>query len=158
MKNLFKSLFYSVVLGLAVMVSFTSCDKDEEVDPVAAEKALLMGKTWEITSFTSEKNSATFEGIMAMASSMIQFEYTFSKANVYTLSLVSFGIPTPMTGKWSMSDDAKTLTLDGQVATIDKLTATELQLTVNQEYFDSMEINSGTTLETGRITMVMKVK
>lgn len=157
MKNLFKSLFYSVVLGLVVMVSFTSCDKDE-VDPVAAEKALLMGKTWEITSFTSEKNSATFEGIMALATSMIQFEYTFSKANVYTLSIVSFGIPTPMPGKWSMSDDAKTLTLDGQVATIDKLTATELQLTVNQEYFDSMELNSETTMETGRITMVMKAK
>lgn len=139
------------------MVSFTSCNKDE-VDPVAAEKALLMGKTWEITSFTSEKNSATFEGIMALATSMIQFEYTFSKANVYTLSIVSFGIPTPMPGKWSMSDDAKTLTLDGQVATIDKLTATELQLTVNQEYFDSMELNSETTMETGRITMVMKAK
>lgn len=157
MKNLFKSLFYSVVLGLAVMVSFTSCDKDE-VDPLAAEKALLMGKTWEVTSFTSEKNSATFEGIMAMATSMIQFEYTFSKANVYNLSVVMAGIKSPMPGTWSMSDDAKSLTLDGQVATIDKLTATEFQLTVNQEYFDSMEMNSGTTLETGRITMVMKAK
>lgn len=161
MKNLFKSLFYSVVLGLAVMVSFTSCDKDEEVDPVAAEKALLMGKTWEVVSCKSEKNNDIFEPSMTMLFAQYKSEYIFEDKNTFTGSISAValgGFPVPYVGSWSLNSDGKTFILQGETGIIEKLTATEFELSFSESGFLSMKINYGETVETGRVTMVMVAK
>lgn len=157
MKKLFKSLFYSIVLGLAVMVSFTSCDKDD--DDSAASKALLMNKTWEVKSFKSEQNGAAFEAAIATEASQVQIDFIFSVANVYTVTFETYGIKVPMPGTWSMSNDAKTLTLDGEMATtIEKLTETDLEVSFTKEDFQTSFNFEFPEIETGRIIVVMKAK
>lgn len=160
MKNLFKSLFYSIILGLAVMVSFTSCDKDEEDDSTAT-KALIVDKTWKVTDYKSEKSNATFDAVMEIYVNSVQMEIVFNKANVYTGTyLIPQMGETPMTvtGTWSLDSDGKSLKFDGKNGIIEKLTASEFEVSFSQEDFQSMNMNTGETLETGRVTMVMEAK
>ena len=160
MKKLFKSLFYSVVLGLVVMVSFTSCDKDED-DPIAEQKALLVGKTWEVVYCKSEKNNDIFEPSMKMLFTKFKSEYIFKDKNTFTGSISAValgGIPVPYVGTWSLNSDGKTFILQGETGIIEKLTATEFELSFSESGFISMKIDYGETLETGRVTMVMEAK
>lgn len=160
MKNLFKSLFYSVVLGLAVMVSFTSCDKDED-DDSAATKALIVDKTWKVTDYKSEKGDITFDAVMDMYVNSVQMEIVFEKTNIYTGTIIlpelggaSMSVP----GTWSLDSDGKSLKFDGKNGTIEKLTATDFEISFAQEDFQAMDLYEGKVLETGRVTMVMEAK
>jgi hypothetical protein len=152
MKNLFKSLFYSVVLGLAVMVSFTSCNKDE--DDSAASKALLMEKTWDVTAIKSEKENVAFDALMKGT----EIEIVFGKLNVCTIDFGMMGASMTLPGTWGLSGDGKSFTLNGETGTIEKLTATEFEVSFSQEDFQSVFFTEIGELETGRVTMVMKVK
>lgn len=115
--KLLKCLF---LLVIALTITVTSCKKDEVTK---SKKELLTSKQWK---FTSSKTN----GVANILDACEKDDFViFSSNGTYTYNPVTIkcsSYDTIDTGNWTLSSDEKTLSLDGDEATIVELTESRL--------------------------------
>lgn len=91
-----------------------------------------MGEKWKLKGFETE--DAEYAEIFNAMFALVNVTYEFEKDGVYVVkaSLFGFGESESDRGTWSISDDGKELTLDGEVSEIKELTKKVLKLGPNK--------------------------
>jgi hypothetical protein len=122
MKKLF--LLSIIVLASSLLV-FNSCKKD---DLQIAEKELT-SNTWKLTGFeTSDEYFSEFFDLMF---ALFDVTYDFNKGGDYKVTTKVLFAAESEEGTWSISDDGKYLTIDGNESEIISITNKELILGPN---------------------------
>jgi len=127
LKNEKSMLSLILLLAIASSFLFTSCDKEG-----SSPKSILMGEKWKLKGFETE--DAEYAEIFNAMFALVNVTYEFEKDGVYVVkaSLFGFGESESDRGTWSISDDGKELTLDGEVSEIKELTKKVLKLGPNK--------------------------
>jgi|GEM_PF-1974128 len=122
-----KKSMLSMILLLAITGSFifTSCDKEG-----SSPKSILMGEKWKLKGFETDDDD--FAEIFNLMFSLTNATYEFKKDGVYVVTMKVLFVTESEKGTWSISDDGKELTLDGEVSEIKELTKSVLKLGPNK--------------------------
>ncbi|MDA3817051.1 MAG: lipocalin family protein [Prolixibacteraceae bacterium] len=140
-------MLFAVVMLFAV----SSCNEDE--DQGLDKKQIIIDNQWKLTSMESENESVEFETAMSLLFGIATIEYDFQDDGVYEMIISSIlGGAENDTGTWSISDDYKTITLDGGVGTVLECTGTTLKIKSGPEDVQIGEDMAG--YDTGDITLV----
>ncbi|HZK93946.1 MAG TPA: lipocalin family protein [Prolixibacteraceae bacterium] len=115
-----KSFKYLFLLVIALTIAVASCKKDEVTK---SKKELLTAKQWK---FLSRKTN----GVADVINNCEKDDFTiFSSNGTYTWNPTTVKCDpsqTIQTGTWTLSSDEKTLSVDGDEATIVELTESRL--------------------------------
>lgn len=112
MEKFKKSLVLILLIALIIPVSLTSC-KDEDDDEPTVKECIVNGN-WNLKSIGTE-NTTTLSTMvsLALSSGTATVSYDFESDGTY--SLVVMGQTIVSAGKWTISEDESTLTLDGTI-------------------------------------------
>jgi len=121
-KNSLVLIFALVVMGTTV---FTSCSKDD----ASGAKKILMNHKWELNTIETEDENLT--AFFDLAYNLVKTTYEFKKDGVLEITSKFLFAEDVETGTWSISDDEKQLTINGETSEIIELTNKVLKMGPN---------------------------
>lgn len=121
-KNSLVLIFALVVMGTTV---FTSCSKDD----ATGAKKILMNHKWEMSTIETDDENLT--AFFDLTYSLIKTTYEFKKDGVLEVTSKFLFAEEVETGTWSISDDEKQLTINGDTSEIIELTNSVLKMGPN---------------------------
>lgn len=128
-----KTLLVIMIAVLAGSTIFTSCVTS---DLKVAEKELT-GNTWILDGF--ETPDDTFSEMFSAIFELFTVSYNFKKDYTYTVTTTFFIASDSEDGTWSISDDGKYLTIDGDQSEIISIDSKELILGPNSAIMGQVE-------------------
>ena len=140
-------------MAAILLVTNYSC-KDDNEEP--NRKQIIIDKTWKLSTIETEKDNAEFEGFMTLMLTAASMEYDFKSDGTYqvTIKPIMLGETETDSGVWSISDDYKTITIDGSAGNVVECTESSMKL----EYISSPSIidEDLSNYDTGVLTFVFK--
>jgi hypothetical protein len=118
-----KSINYLVLFFFALTITITSCKKDESTK---SAKEILTSKSWKVS-------SSKIDGIAGVIEDCQKDDIlTFAASGTYTYNIGATTCnadETTYNGTWSLSADSKTLTVDGETASV-VITENQIKVTL----------------------------
>jgi hypothetical protein len=146
----------SILMLLAAVMLFavSSCKEDDNQGP--DKKQIIIDNQWKLTSVETENESTEFDAAMSIVFAAASIEFDFQDDGVYEMTMASIlGGNETDTGTWSISDDYKTITLNGGAGNIKECTNSVLKITSPAGTIDFGQGEYAD--ETGNLTLVFSV-